>query len=58
MDNRPIGREKRVVSGGEGIRRSGTGLGKSVSNRNVQKTDKGTEKAVRSILGGLFGKKK
>lgn len=58
MDNRPVGREKRVISGGEGIRRSGEGLGKKVSNRNVQRAEKGAEKAARSILGGLFGKKK
>lgn len=58
MDNRSVGRERRVISGGEGIKRSGEGLGKKVSNRNIQKAEKGAEKAARSILGGLFGKRK
>ncbi len=58
MENRPIGREKRVVSGGGGVKRSGNGLGKTVSNRNVQKSDKVADKAVKGFLGGLFGRKK
>ena len=60
MDNRPVGREKRVLSGGEGIKRSGEGLGKSVSARNVKKADKAANQAAgnaaKGILGGLFKK--
>ena len=39
MENRPMGREKRVVSGGGGIKRSGEGLGREVSERNIRKDE-------------------
>ena len=58
MDNRPVGRQKRVVQGGEGIRRSGEGRGKTVSQRGVQRNDsKASNSVIKGILGGLFGKK-
>ena len=56
MENRPVGREKRVVSGGSGIKRSGTGLGRSASQRNVKRGDGKNEEKKRSLLGGLFRK--
>lgn len=37
MENRPMGREKRILSGGTGLKRSGEGLGKEVSERNVKR---------------------
>lgn len=42
MENRPMGREKRVAGGGSGIKRSGKGIGKMISERNV-KRDKEAE---------------
>ncbi|GEM_PF-6407573 len=59
MENRPVGRQRRVVQGGEGIKRSGKGLGKETSQRAVQKNDNNAAGSiVRGILGGLFGKKR
>ena len=60
MENRPVGREKRVVSGGEGIRRSGEGRGKSVSERNVKrqepKEEQREEPEKKGFFDGLFGR--
>ena len=39
MENRPFGREIRVASGGGGIKRSGEGLGREVSKRNIKKEE-------------------
>ena len=58
MDNRPVGREKRVVSGGEGIRRSGEGLQKNVSARNVRKNVDQSVERNKGFLNSLFGRKK
>ena len=59
MENRPVGRQRRVVQGGEGIKRSGNGLGKETSQRGVQRNnDKAANSVIRGILGGLFGKKR
>lgn len=59
MENRPVGRQRRVVQGGEGIKRSGNGLGKDTSQRAVQKNEnKAAGSVVRGILGSLFGKKR
>lgn len=39
MDNKKTsGRVKRVLSGGTGIKKTGSGLGKTLSNRNVKRT--------------------
>lgn len=37
MENRPVGRVKRILEGGTGVKRSGEGLGKTVSERNVER---------------------
>ena len=56
MDNRPIGREKRIISGGEGIKRSGEGLGKTTSQRNVKKPAVQEAPKKRGLLSFLFKK--
>ncbi len=59
MENRPIGRQQRVVQGGEGIKRSGAGRGKTTSQRGVQKNGStASGSVIKGILGGLFGKKR
>lgn len=57
MENRPIGREKRVVSGGAGIKKSGNGIGKTVSNRNVKRTGPSSGDKKPGLFGDLFRKK-
>lgn len=49
MDNRPVGREKRVISGGTGIRRTGEGLGKAISERGVKKEIEKQKEQIRKI---------
>ena len=56
MDNRPIGREKRIISGGEGLKRSGEGLGKTTSQRNVKKPAAQPEAKKRGFFSFLFKK--
>ncbi|MBR2696289.1 MAG: hypothetical protein IKE48_02150 [Parasporobacterium sp.] len=57
MDNRPIGREKRVISGGSGIKRSGEGLGKTTSARNIRKPVQDSPGKSRGFFSSLFRKK-
>ena len=51
MENRPIGREMRIVSGGNGIKRSGKGLGKDVSERNIKKEEPNDEPKKNDLPG-------
>ena len=56
MDNRPIGREKKTISGTANVKRNGPGLGRTTSQRNVKRESlPGTDKK-KSSSGGLFQK--
>lgn len=52
MENRPMGREKRILSGGNGLKRSGEGLGKEVSERNVKREDQREEPKKKELFEG------
>ena len=57
MENRPVGRQKRVVSGGTGVKRSGEGLGKQSSQRDSHSDSQLAERKARGFFSALFRRK-
>lgn len=52
MENRPVGRVKKVVSGGTGIKKTGEGLGKTISKRNVKRDEEAIAAALKRRMTG------